>query len=126
MENTTDSVMIVCTAPVNIAVVKYWGKRDNNLILPVNSSLSATIDQGLFLCGCKTRQFNHIPNWVVKLVIKRISTDTWLTQVWIVTNTGTMQSRTTVVASKSFAEDEMYLNGKYVNHRIACEIRMVS
>eukprot|EP01006_Ploeotia_vitrea_P042214 TRINITY_DN66613_c7_g5_i1.p1 TRINITY_DN66613_c7_g5~~TRINITY_DN66613_c7_g5_i1.p1 ORF type:complete len:418 (-),score=240.00 TRINITY_DN66613_c7_g5_i1:79-1332(-) len=37
---------LVCTAtaPVNIAVVKYWGKRDTQLILPVNSSLSGTID----------------------------------------------------------------------------------
>ncbi|KAI3633242.1 hypothetical protein MIR68_008780 [Amoeboaphelidium protococcarum] len=31
-------------APVNIAVVKYWGKRDTELILPTNSSLSLTLD----------------------------------------------------------------------------------
>ncbi|KAG0328849.1 diphosphomevalonate decarboxylase [Podila humilis] len=34
-----------CTAPVNIAVVKYWGKRDTSLILPTNSSLSVTLSQ---------------------------------------------------------------------------------
>lgn len=34
-----------CTAPVNIAVVKYWGKRDTSLILPTNDSLSVTLDQ---------------------------------------------------------------------------------
>ncbi|GAA6022685.1 hypothetical protein JCM11491_000566 [Sporobolomyces phaffii] len=34
-----------CTAPVNIAVVKYWGKRDTKLILPTNSSLSVTLSQ---------------------------------------------------------------------------------
>ncbi|WFD32093.1 diphosphomevalonate decarboxylase [Malassezia sp. CBS 17886] len=34
-----------CTAPVNIAVVKYWGKRDTALILPTNDSLSVTLDQ---------------------------------------------------------------------------------
>ncbi|GAA5993283.1 hypothetical protein JCM10908_001411 [Rhodotorula pacifica] len=34
-----------CTAPVNIAVVKYWGKRDTTLILPTNSSLSVTLSQ---------------------------------------------------------------------------------
>jgi len=36
---------VTCTAPVNIAVVKYWGKRDETLILPVNSSLSVTLHQ---------------------------------------------------------------------------------
>ncbi|KAJ2785501.1 diphosphomevalonate decarboxylase [Coemansia interrupta] len=33
------------TAPVNIAVIKYWGKRDSALILPTNSSLSVTLSQ---------------------------------------------------------------------------------
>nr|XP_057945619.1 diphosphomevalonate decarboxylase isoform X2 [Doryrhamphus excisus] len=37
--------MVTCTAPVNIAVVKYWGKRDEDLILPINSSLSVTLHQ---------------------------------------------------------------------------------
>uniref|UniRef100_A0A8C4U588 Diphosphomevalonate decarboxylase n=1 Tax=Falco tinnunculus TaxID=100819 RepID=A0A8C4U588_FALTI len=38
-------VLVTCTAPVNIAVIKYWGKRDNDLILPINSSLSVTLHQ---------------------------------------------------------------------------------
>ncbi len=33
------------TAPVNIAVIKYWGKRDVKLNLPTNSSLSVTLSQ---------------------------------------------------------------------------------
>ena len=33
------------SAPVNIAVIKYWGKRDTELILPTNDSLSVTLDQ---------------------------------------------------------------------------------
>ncbi|KAI7515069.1 hypothetical protein KC347_g130 [Hortaea werneckii] len=32
-------------APVNIAVIKYWGKRDSKLNLPTNSSLSVTLSQ---------------------------------------------------------------------------------
>lgn len=36
---------ITCTAPVNIAVIKYWGKRDVELNLPLNSSLSGTLHQ---------------------------------------------------------------------------------
>ncbi len=38
------------SAPSNIAVVKYWGKRDaGKLNLPLNSSLSVTMDQVRFL-----------------------------------------------------------------------------
>ncbi|KAK3691602.1 diphosphomevalonate decarboxylase [Vermiconidia calcicola] len=32
-------------APVNIAVIKYWGKRNTTLNLPTNSSLSVTLSQ---------------------------------------------------------------------------------
>ena len=35
---------VTVKAPMNIALVKYWGKRDVNLNLPLNSSLSATLD----------------------------------------------------------------------------------
>ncbi|CAG5116992.1 unnamed protein product [Candidula unifasciata] len=36
---------VTCTAPVNIAVIKYWGKKDESLILPTNPSLSVTLGQ---------------------------------------------------------------------------------
>lgn len=36
---------ITVVSPSNIALVKYWGKRDDNLNLPINSSLSITLDE---------------------------------------------------------------------------------
>ncbi|NUN11163.1 diphosphomevalonate decarboxylase [Candidatus Micrarchaeota archaeon] len=39
--------IVTCEATANIAVVKYWGKRDDKLILPTNSSLSFTMDEQL-------------------------------------------------------------------------------
>ena len=32
-------------APINFALIKYWGKRDDHLHLPITDSLSLTIDQ---------------------------------------------------------------------------------
>ncbi|KAJ1492170.1 hypothetical protein T484DRAFT_3008707 [Baffinella frigidus] len=40
-----DNVKVAtATCASNIAVIKYWGKRDETLLLPINSSLSVTLD----------------------------------------------------------------------------------
>ena len=39
------NMMETCSAPTNIAVIKYWGKDSVEMNTPLNSSVSCTLDQ---------------------------------------------------------------------------------
>ncbi|SPP86476.1 diphosphomevalonate decarboxylase [Drosophila guanche] len=58
---------VTCIAPVNIAIVKYWGKRHEELILPINDSISMTLGTNE-LCAKTTiaasEGFQHNRMWL--------------------------------------------------------------
>ena len=43
----TEQIQVTCECAPNIALIKYWGKTDQDLILPLNGSLSVTLDKNV-------------------------------------------------------------------------------
>ncbi|KAH6585013.1 hypothetical protein BASA60_000708 [Batrachochytrium salamandrivorans] len=95
---------VTCSAPVNIAVVKYWGKRDTALLLPTNSSLSVTLSQ------------DHLRSTTTVHCVTSNSSNT------VTTNTTTTNTTTTNTTTNT--TDRLWLNGSEVS--IAASKRLTS
>lgn len=51
-------------APANIAFIKYWGARDIDRALPMNSSISMTLDHCVSRCTVETLDGGHDEVWL--------------------------------------------------------------
>ena len=68
MQNSNNNLKTIYTGkakgPINIALIKYWGKEDEELITPLNNSISLTLDTKTFYTETKVtiQPVNNINN----------------------------------------------------------------
>ena len=61
--------MATATCASNISVIKYWGKRDEKLLLQINSSLSVTLDPAQVHTPTALAAMHDFEFWCVFLLI---------------------------------------------------------
>jgi len=60
-------------ANTNIALIKYWGKRDNELILPMNSSISITLDGFYTITSVEFKEYLKNDIFILNLSFSKFS-----------------------------------------------------
>ena len=61
-----ETFFVEAVSPINIALVKYWGKAHEKLIIPANSSLSLTVDKRDL---CSRTRVTLVPSQDEKLAV---------------------------------------------------------
>lgn len=72
---------VLVRAPSNIALIKYWGKKNVELNLPTNSSISLTLDVNNLYTETKLRFTNDHDNVTVNLNSKNIQLSSGMKKV---------------------------------------------
>jgi diphosphomevalonate decarboxylase len=64
-----DIISVTGKGPINIALIKYWGKEDEENIIPLNNSISLTLDMDEFFTETKGELYLDIQNRENKLLL---------------------------------------------------------